>query len=72
MYRETSDNELDSGWRFLAGDEPDEYVSDPANFGLFDVNTLANYEPSVIPLLTAPTGSAFMRDEAGRLAPANH
>jgi len=62
MYRENGDNEIDSGWRFFAGDESDEYVSDPSNFELYDVNTVANYDPAIIPFLDAPVGSAYSRD----------
>jgi hypothetical protein len=67
MYRENSDNNLDSGWRFFAGDEPVDYVNDPENLGLFDVNTVANYDPAVIPFLAAPPGSAYARDRSGKL-----
>jgi hypothetical protein len=68
MYREAGDNELDSGWRFFAGDESDEYCEDSANFSLYDVNTIANYDQAIIPLLDAAPGSAFERDPAsGRL-----
>jgi len=65
MYREEPDNEFDSGWRFLSGLESDAYVNDLANVGLYDVNTIANYDPAVIPWLDAPPGSAFERDEDG-------
>lgn len=65
MYREEPDSETDSGWRFFAGDETDEYVNDPANLALYDINTIANYDPETVPYLTAPAGSAFAR-EAGR------
>ncbi len=66
MYREEPDTEFDSGWRFLSGLETDAYVDDLANVGLHDVNTIANYDPDVIPLLDAPAGSAFERDDDGR------
>lgn len=33
MYRERPDNDLDSGWRFFAGGETDEYIDNPANSG---------------------------------------
>jgi hypothetical protein len=66
MYREEPDSEFDSGWRFLSGLESDAYVNDLANVGLHDVNTIANYDPDVIPLLDAPPGSAFERDDDGR------
>lgn len=71
MYRESSDNKLDSGWRFFAGDESDDYVANPENFGLFDVNTVANYDPAIVPLVNAPVGTAFAR-QAGRLVALNH
>eukprot|EP01133_Synstelium_polycarpum_P029210 gene29210-35700_t len=61
MYREDPDNALDSGWRFLSGFESDDYMEDPENSGIFDVNTIANYDPSVIPLLDWPVGSVFER-----------
>ncbi|HEX3943931.1 MAG TPA: DUF2185 domain-containing protein [Rhizomicrobium sp.] len=71
MYREKPNDTLDSGWRFFAGDESEEYTGRPANFELYDVNTIANYEPAIVVLLNAPVGSAYMRDGSGRFAPAN-
>jgi len=62
MYREPADNDLDSGWRFFSGDESQEYADDPANFALYDVNTIANYDPDIIVHLDAPAFSAFERD----------
>ena len=59
MYREKPRNDQDSGWAFLSGTEDDAYMNDPANHGIFDVNTIANYDPSIIPLLDAPVGSVF-------------
>ena len=67
MYREAPDNDHDSGWRFLAGDESNDYLDDPANFEIYDVNTLANYDSEIVPLLDAKARSAFERDqETGR------
>ena len=31
--------------------ETDEYVSDIKNSGIYDLNTICNYDPSIIPLL---------------------
>jgi len=62
MYREEPDFDADSGWRFLAGVESQEYLDDPANLAIYNVNTIANYDPEIIPLLRAPIGSAFERD----------
>ena len=62
MYREPGDRTGDSGWRFFAGDESQDYVDNAANFEIYDVNTIANYDPEIIPLLDAPAGSAFARN----------
>lgn len=68
MYREAPDHGSDSGWRFLAGDESDEYMDNPANFGIYALNIIANYDTEVLPLLNTPPGNAFVRDPAsGRL-----
>lgn len=69
MYRELSDGEADSGWRFTAGVESDEYMAESSNHGVYDVNTIANYDPNIIPLLDAPIGSAFERSETGKFVP---
>lgn len=63
LYRETPDHPVDSGWCFFAGDESDEYINDPNNSGLYDVNTIANYDPLITSCLEAPCGSAFLRIE---------
>lgn len=59
MYREPPSHDADSGWRFTSGIESDEYMDDPANHGIYDVNTIANCDPSIVPHLAAPAGSAF-------------
>ncbi len=61
MYREEPDNKFDSGWRFFAGTETDEYANDPKNIEMYDVNTIANYDPAIISHLTEPPGVAFVR-----------
>jgi len=68
MYREDPDFPEDSGWRFCAGDESDAYMDDSDNHGIYDVNTIANYDPEIISLLESPAGASFVRDPAtGRL-----
>lgn len=49
MYRETGDHEGDSGWRFFAGDETEAYTNEPSNFAIYEVNTVANHDPDIIP-----------------------
>ena len=61
MYRDEPDNEQDSGWVFTAGQESQAYMDDADHHGIYDVNTIANYDPDIIPFLDAPAGMAFER-----------
>ena len=64
-YREKSNGDWDSGWRFTAGDESDEYIDDPNNSGIYGLNTICNDDPDIIPLLHTPAPCAFERNENG-------
>ena len=59
MYRETPEEPNDSGWRFFAGTETQEEIDNPNNIGIYDVNTIANYDASIIPYLNAESDTAF-------------
>jgi hypothetical protein len=65
LYREQPDHAVDSGWRFFAGDESEAVLDDPSCFEIYDVNTIANYDPDIIPLLDEPVGSAWARNAKG-------
>lgn len=65
MYREDPISKTDSGWRFLAGTETDAYMENANNQGAFDVNIIANIDPSIVPLLASPVGAAFEKVEKG-------
>lgn len=71
MYREEPNNPQDSGWCFMSGYEPQEYMDEPGNHAIYDVNTIANYDPEIIPYLKTPIGSAFERNESGALVEVN-
>ncbi|PCI08458.1 hypothetical protein COB72_08375 [bacterium] len=64
MYREEPDKPADSGWRFFAGTESDEYANDPDNITLNAISTVIEIDPDVQNLLDSPYGSAFERDNA--------
>ena len=68
-YREKADGDWDSGWRFTAGDESDEYMDDPNNAGIYGLNSICNDDPDIIPLLNTPAPCAFARDENGIFQP---
>lgn len=61
MYRDKPFQEPDSGWRFFSGTETQEYVDDADNSMLYDVNTIANYDPAIIPYLHLPIGTELER-----------
>ena len=70
MYREKPEDGArfggyDSGWRFTAGDESDEYMQTVENSGIYKLNTISQYDPDIVPLLHAPYGTAYIRDENG-------
>ena len=59
MYRENPTTEVDSSWRFFAGDETEEYTNNPINFEIYDLNTICNYDNSIISLLNTNIGTSF-------------
>lgn len=70
MYREMPDDDIefsgsDSGWRFFTGDENDEYMDNSDNFGIYHLNTVCNYAPDILPLLSSDYGTVFARNETG-------
>jgi hypothetical protein len=65
MYRENPDNDQDSGWRFFAGDEDDDYANTPENLEIYDLNTIAHCDKEIIPFLEAPYGTAFGKNDNG-------
>jgi hypothetical protein len=68
MYREQPlKSQPDSGWRFMAGDEDDDYMNNSAYHSVYQLNTICNYDPDIIPFLNSEPGTAFIRDENGKL-----
>lgn len=66
-YREQpSEGRPDSGWRFFSGEESNDYVNDLAHTEVYDLNTICNYDPDILPLLNAPVGTAYARGADGK------
>ena len=61
-YREEPSDCIDSGWRFMSGDEDEKFLDNPDYFQIYDVNTIANYDPLITSFLESPIGSEFVRD----------
>jgi hypothetical protein len=67
MVRQPPDREGDSGWVFYGGGETQEYLDDSDNTSIYAVNTIANYDPEIIPFLTYPPGTEIERNANGKL-----
>ncbi|TKB43569.1 DUF2185 domain-containing protein [Thalassotalea mangrovi] len=67
MYRESPINEVDSGWRFLSGLESQDYMDNANNHSLYDINTVANYDPDITSFIELPIGSQCERNSDGTL-----
>jgi hypothetical protein len=65
MFREVPSREQDSGWRFFAGDEDENYMANSSRHSVYDVNTIVNYDPDIFPFIDSPYGSRFERDAEG-------
>lgn len=63
MYRDSPNNEMDSGWQLFAGTESQEYLDDLDHVGIYDVNTIANYDRAIIAYLHLPVGTELERVE---------
>lgn len=60
----------DSGWRFLNGDETQEYLDDAENSQFVSLGRILNMDDSFLELLENPIGSAFERDkQTGQFIP---
>ena len=65
LYREEPDNEDDSGWRFTAGDETDEYMEDSNNSSYVSLGAVLKEDDSFVDLLEREPGVEFIRDNEG-------
>lgn len=70
LYREDPDNDRDSGWRLIAGDETPEYMNEPRNVAFVSLGAVLNQDDSFLQLIESPVGSAFARDpQTGQFRP---
>ncbi|MEX1189522.1 MAG: DUF2185 domain-containing protein [Bacteroidia bacterium] len=62
MYRESPEEDLDSGWRFLSGKEDDDYLENENNYGVFDVDFIVGLDSVVRNYIHLPVGSELERN----------
>jgi len=65
LYREEPDYDDDSGWRFTAGDETDEYMEDSDNSSYVSLGAVLREDNSCMTLLDCEAGVAFAKDDKG-------
>lgn len=63
MYREQPEEDLDSGWRFLSGNEDDAYLDNENNYGVFDVEYIVQLDPLVRNYIHLPVGTELERND---------
>ena len=59
LYREEPDVDEDSGWRFMSGDESDEYMDSSNNISFVSLGAVLREDDRIVDLLEEPIGSAF-------------
>jgi len=60
-YRQEPDNDNDSGWRFLRGDESETFLADPKNCLVCPLSLVFEMDPSLEELTRSADGPAFRR-----------
>lgn len=65
-YREYSDIKIDSGWRFLFGDEDENYLDNPDNSITQDLSEIITWKPELEQILSERRGSDFEWDSENR------
>lgn len=63
MYREEPDKPGDSGWRFYSNTESQAYIDNPDNIQIYDIKTIIDIDPDILPYLDAEIGTCFERCE---------
>lgn len=63
MYREMPEEDLDTGWRFLAGNEDDEFLDNESNYGVFDVEYIVELDPLIRNYIHLPVGTELERSD---------
>lgn len=65
MFREEGRTELDSGWRFISGNESPLYFMEPDCMTEVRIDDLIKEAPDIVPFLIAPVGTGYRRNGEG-------
>ncbi len=62
-YRDYPETNIDSGWRFLYGDEDEDYLDNPANCEAVYPEEMLSINPALDVILSAPVNFEFEWDD---------
>ena len=65
FYREIEHQENDSGWRFMVGDETDEYMDNSDNISFVSLGAVLREDDSVVNYLENTVGKRFEKNKEG-------
>ena len=57
LFREEPLDNIDTGWMAFGDSDNDDYVNDPKNLTVVDLNTLINIEPTILNVYEMPIGT---------------
>ena len=57
LFREEPLDNIDTGWLAFGDSDNDDYVNDPKNLSVVDLNTLINIEPTILNVYEMPVGT---------------
>ncbi|MDL2222565.1 DUF2185 domain-containing protein [Bacteroidales bacterium OttesenSCG-928-M11] len=66
-YRDYPETNIDSGWRFLYGDEDQEYLDNPTNNKAIYPEEMLSINPNLDAILSAPINSEFEWDDENQM-----
>lgn len=68
IFRESSVNPADNGWRAIGDTDTEEYINEPGNNVVVDFDRLVEIEPAVLAIYDMPIGTdlEFCHDDTGR------
>ena len=66
-YRDYPETNIDSGWRFLYGDEDEEYLDNPVNNEAVYPEEMLSINPALDAVLGAPVNSEFEWDDENQM-----
>ena len=57
LFREEPLDNIDTGWMAFGDSDNDDYINDPKNLTVVDLNTLINIEPTILNVYEMPVGT---------------